>query len=192
MIEVNSKQKGNNLLNYISTSLVYFNTLATDYQPNVNTSILFLSLKFHISKPEYIHKRLKKIQYPIKILLISIDAKNYETILPEMHNIAFNYDHNLVLSFSDEESARYIKSFEKVNKKSVEYIRSKKDNIDDFLKSIPKITVRDVENIKKCGISIKELITRTSDEIKVIDGIGDVKCEIIGQYFDENFYKQED
>lgn len=191
MIEVNTKQKGNNLLTYISTSLIYFTNLATDYQPNENTSILFLSLKFHIAKPEYIHKRLKKIQHAIKILLISIDTQNYESILPEMHKIAFDYDHNLILTFSDDESARYIKSFEKVNKKSVEYIRSKKDNIDEFLKSIPKITSRDVDNIKRCNISLRELINRSNAEIKVIDGMGDVKCEVLAQYFDKNFTEEE-
>ncbi|KAM0686365.1 hypothetical protein COBT_002414 [Conglomerata obtusa] len=187
MIEVNDHQKGNNLLTYLTQSSWHYSTLTTDYQPQPQISILFLSLAFHISKPEYIHKRIKKIQHKIKILMIKVDTQNYENILPEMHSIAFLYDHNLVVCFGNEECARYINVFSKVDSKSAERLRNQKDGIDDFLKSFPKITIRDIENIRKAITDVKQLSKMKIEEMNVIDGIGISKCEKITEYFNMNF-----
>ncbi|EJW04985.1 DNA repair protein rad10 [Edhazardia aedis USNM 41457] len=192
MIKVNNKQRGNNLLDYLTKSVWFYeDTLVTDYQINDTTSVLFLSCRFHIAKPEYIHKRMRKlrnIKYELKVILVLVDVKNYDSLLCELFNIANLNEHTVIFCYSNEEAARYFSTFESIKNKSAEKLRPKnEDSVEQFLTSIKSVTKRDVGEIKKCCNNLKDLINMNAEKMECIEGVGQKKASILRKYFDMPF-----
>uniref|UniRef100_A0A1B6C8P4 ERCC1-like central domain-containing protein n=1 Tax=Clastoptera arizonana TaxID=38151 RepID=A0A1B6C8P4_9HEMI len=74
-ILVNPKQKGNPLLTYISNVPWEFDdSIIPDYVMGRTTCALFLSLRFHNLKPEYINERLRDLGrlYDLRVLVVQV------------------------------------------------------------------------------------------------------------------------
>lgn len=187
MIRVNSKQKGNNVLNYIKKSIWHFEeSLNTDYEVNGSINMVFLSIRFHVCKPEYIHKKIKKIgkKYQNNILLIYIDTKNYEAIASEIFTISDLYNYTCLFGFSDEECSTIISAFDTKNT-NFEILRKKEsDPLLKFLSSFPRVNTTDVESLKANLGSLKDI---TTIKIKNVAGMGETKADLIHEYLNKKF-----
>ncbi|EPR79464.1 Ercc1 DNA repair protein [Spraguea lophii 42_110] len=188
MILVSTSQKGNGILNYITKSLwSYSPNIKSDYEVDGDISILFLSLRFHLCKPDYIYKKIK-IKYNLKILLLLVDIPNYELLITELFEFCDFYDTTIILSYSNEEAARYIQSFD-LNKKRTENIIQKKegDHKMRFLCGIPKITKEDAVNLEMKYKNIKNIINSSGEELKGINNMGDKKIKSMKEYWEMSF-----
>lgn len=75
---VNPKQRGNPVLKSISNAPWEFDeTIIPDYVVGSTAGILFLSLRYHILNPDYIHDRLKSLgkRFELRVLLVQVDTK---------------------------------------------------------------------------------------------------------------------
>lgn len=74
---VNSKQRGNPILKFISHVPWEYEDIVPDYQMGNGVCALFLSLRYHNLNPDYIHERLKRLgkMYNLRVLLVQVSQK---------------------------------------------------------------------------------------------------------------------
>ncbi|KAF9765078.1 Mating-type switching protein swi10 [Nosema granulosis] len=186
MIKINSLQKGNNLISHLSFStFVYEDKLSTDYEINGSISVLFLSLRFHCCKPEYIYKRINKLKpYKVSILLLLVDSDNYSSTLLELHE---RVRITIIVAFSNEECARYLRGFDINANRSINLIRKKDSDHETFLTSFKKLNKNDVEGILNNYTSLKEAFEDVDKNMKFIGGVGEIKSSVLKKYYEMDF-----
>lgn len=190
MIQVSIKQKGNNILEYLKdVKWSYNDKITTDYEINGIISIVFLSMRFHLCKPDYIYDKFKsQRKYKTQILLVLVDVLNYEKCSEELFFISNEYNFTMILSFSNEEAGKYIKSFSQ--QKNINLIRKKsytnEEKITEFFTSFPKINKSDAKQIINNNKSIYDFF-KNMENIKSITGIGKKKIDSLNEYLDKKF-----
>ncbi|KAK6090609.1 hypothetical protein P3W45_000332 [Vairimorpha bombi] len=187
MIKINTKQTGNSVISYLTySSFVYEELLTTDYEINDTTSVLFLSLRFHCVKPEYIFKRINKLKpYMLSILLIYVDTTNYSTTLLELYDKIS--DLTIILGFTNEECARYLKGIDINHNRSINIIRKKEVNFETFLETFPKINSTDSARILQNYNTLKDFFNNLNSDVKNIKGIGEIKAKLLKEYYEKEF-----
>ncbi|ADM12453.1 Ercc1-like DNA excision repair protein [Encephalitozoon intestinalis ATCC 50506] len=186
MIKVSPLQKGNNVLNYLSNaSWHYDNSITPDYEINRSTALLFLSLRFHSCKPEYIHKRINKLKpYKVKVLLVHVDIPNYSKTIQELFDTT---SLTMVLGFSIDECSRYIRGFDEAGKRSIEAIRRGSHDEEGFLTAFPKVNKSNAQQILKYNGTLLRFFGKSSEEMEKIPGLGKTKSEDIIKYLNMQF-----
>lgn len=191
MIKVSNVQKGNKLLEYLVKTSWYFDSnMLSDYEINNTTCVLFLSLRFHICKPEYISKRLKKCmgRYKVHIVILEVDIKNYESCIEEIFDKAYAYRFTLVLSFRPEESSRYIWALDVNGSRRTGFPRKEvKDSRERFISAFPKLNKNDIVALRSSFGNIKSLVNAKVDVLENINGIGKTKAQYITKYMEMGF-----
>lgn len=184
MIKISQKQRGNPLLNYLSVnSWCYDNNISADYEINNSARVLFLSLKFHACKPEYIYTRMGSIKSGYLILLI--DSPNFNLALRKLYE-TINNRLRILLCGSYEECAKYIKGFELATRSSFAGLRKRKAGHEAFLEAFPKIDKSNILAIKDNYETIQSLFLGV-DELEKIPGFGSIKAESIKMYMNMPF-----
>ncbi|GMM35461.1 DNA repair protein [Saccharomycopsis crataegensis] len=132
-IAVNPSQKGNPLLQSLKNIPYEFTSIVkTDYLINNSISVIFLSLKYHKLRPDYIYERLKKIgtsslvdnnnnnnnnkgqkttrnDSQLRVLLLVLDAdNNYWDSLQELTRLCVFNNFTLLAAWNYEEAGEYI------------------------------------------------------------------------------------
>ncbi|RVD93459.1 Ercc1-like DNA excision repair [Tubulinosema ratisbonensis] len=189
MIKVNANQKGNALLNYLSKSQWYFDSsINFDYE-FTSIGLLFLSLKFHMCKPDYILRRMaKSVTKSHKILLLLADVKNYELILEQLFINSYKYNFTILISVNNEECSEYLKLIDLNQYKNTEILKNKKENlIDNFIGLFPKINMNDIVNIKRAFLNLRSVINSSEKELCNVNGINKSKAANLVKYFDMKF-----
>jgi DNA excision repair protein ERCC-1 len=184
MIKVSPLQKGNNVLSYLSqSSWQYDDSITPDYEINHTTAILFLSLRFHSCKPEYIHKRVRKLKpYKLRILLVQVDVPAYAKALQELYSTTTM---TVVLGFSYEECSRYIQGFNLSSSRPIDGIRRKENDSNAFLSCFPKINKSDIAQVNRSCETLEAFLVR--EDMTRIPGFGKAKAEEISRYLNMPF-----
>ncbi|AFN83937.1 Ercc1-like DNA excision repair protein [Encephalitozoon romaleae SJ-2008] len=186
MIKVSPLQKGNSVLDYLSNATWHYdNSITPDYEVNGSVALLFLSLRFHSCKPEYIYKRINKLKpYKVRVLLVHVDVPNYSKMIRELFRTV---SLTMVLGFSVEECSRYIQGFDAAGRRSIDIIRRGSRDEEGFLCSFPKVNKSDVQQIlKDCG-TLQKFFGKSSEEMERIQGLGKSKAEEIIKYLNMQF-----
>lgn len=188
MIKVAMLQRGNKLLEYLSTLSWGFDaSCSADYEINFSTLALFLSLKFHSAKPEYIQKRLSKLRpAKLRVLIVLIDTPSYNTTLQELFR---TISIPIVLCKSYEECAKYIKGFDICSKRSSDVLRRKDSTLENFLEAFPKINKTDAANLQKAYFSLQDLFKSQENKLSNVFGFGKAKSQTFFEILKTPFKK---
>lgn len=103
---VNSKQKGNPILKHVrNVQWKYSDTLVPDYCMSRNSCAFFLSMKYHLLNPTYIHQRVKELgkAYDLRVLLVQVDVKEPRHCIKELEKIAIYSNLTMILCWTPEE-----------------------------------------------------------------------------------------
>lgn len=175
MIKVSDRQRGNGLLTYLNAAIwTYDSRITADYEINHTTSILFLSLKFHACKPEYVYKRVNKMRRSaLNVLLVLIDMPNYNLLLRELYS---SVPLAMVLCRSNEECSLYLRGFDVANRRSADVLRRRESGALSFLESFPSINKADSRSIVSAVDTLQDLIRLDEGSLADIPGIGRVKA----------------
>jgi DNA excision repair protein ERCC-1 len=122
---VHSRQRGNPLLKHFrQVKWEYSDTIlgGADYSMSRSSCALFLSLRYHTLNPNYIYDRLKSTKFPyqLKVLLVQCDTNDPSQSLKELARLCILYDLTLLVSWTEEESARYLETYRIMEGKSAE------------------------------------------------------------------------
>ncbi|ELQ74779.1 Structure-specific endonuclease ERCC1-XPF, ERCC1 component, partial [Trachipleistophora hominis] len=189
-IKVSTKQRGNNVLDHLNQVKWYYEDgLTTDFEIEHFISVLFLSLRFHSSKPEYIIARLNNLkEYKTNILLIYVDMHNYEEYMVEF----VQFECQVFLCFGNDEAAKYLAAIDMNAHRSTEIIKHRYsfdlyERKIEFLAKIPKINKKDAAALlagKTCLRTLfDDLMSKASNDVR----LSTKKKESIEEYMNMKF-----
>lgn len=189
MIKVALLQRGNKLLEYLSTlSWSFDSSCNADYEINFTTLVLFLSLRFHSAKPEYIYKRIFKLkQSKLKVLLVLLDTPNYNATLQELFK---SIPIPIIPCKSYEECAKYVKGFDISSKRSSGVLRRKDSTLENFLEAFPKLNKTDAITLQKAFPSLQDLFNSSEQRLSNVFGFSKIKSQSFLEMLKKPFRKE--
>lgn len=88
---------------------------------------MFLSIRYHNLKPDYLSERLKKLgkNYQLRVLLVHVDNKEPHNALKHLTRICLLADLTLMLAWSSEEAGKIIETYKMYENAPAEKIQEK-------------------------------------------------------------------
>lgn len=211
-VQVAQSQKGNPLLESPSmkmTSWSYNGQVLLDYYINATIQVLFLSLKYHKLRPEYVWRRIEKLKggtsstdfdvndQTLRVLLVVVDIDSPQEVLRSLLVICVKNDLTLVIAWSFEEAGNYIaylKQNEMARSKVVSSIQGIKkgdynSHILETLTTVRAVNKTDVANLLANCKSFKDIVLAAAngDGLDQIPGLGHRKVENLKAVFSNPF-----
>jgi len=114
-IMVSRRQQGNPVLKHIRNVRWQYGDIIPDYVLGQSTAALFLSLRYHLLKPEYIYSRMKELgrAYRLRVLLVYVDTEDAVEPLAQVTRAAIGNDFTLLCGFTVQECARYLETLKR-------------------------------------------------------------------------------
>lgn len=130
-ILVHTKQRGNPLLKSITNVKWEFDEIIPDYIVGRGTCVLYLSLKYHNYKPDYILERLKALgkAFELRILLVQIDMKEPHNALKQLTRICILANLTLMLAWNAEEAGKIIETYKLYENRPPDLIMERAENV---------------------------------------------------------------
>uniref|UniRef100_A0A1B6EQ02 DNA excision repair protein ERCC-1 n=1 Tax=Cuerna arida TaxID=1464854 RepID=A0A1B6EQ02_9HEMI len=181
---VSPKQRGNPLLKSISNvPWEYDESIVPDYVMGRTTCALFLSLRYHNLKPDYINERLKQLgkQYDLRVLLVQVDLKEPHTPLKHLTRVCLLADLTLMLAWSPEEAGRIIETYKIFEHKPPDLIMERQES-DPHVKLVNALTcIRSVNKTDATTLlstfgSLGKIINASQDSLGLCPGLGPQKA----------------
>ncbi|KAK6198739.1 restriction endonuclease type II-like protein [Scheffersomyces amazonensis] len=208
---VGPSQKGNPLFTDSLLKTVGYEfdkEILCDYFINPTFQILFLSIKYHKLKPEYLWSRVKRLNRgsssantrndrALRILLVVVDIESPQDQIRNLTDFAIKHDLSMVLAWSFEEAGNYIAFSKQLDnapartKQGIQGIRGTdyKSCVVEAFTGIRSVNKTDVSNLLANYGSVKEIVTKScnSDNITNISGMGATKIRNLKTIFSEPF-----
>lgn len=183
-ILVNPRQKGNPLLKHIGkVPWEYDERIVPDYVMGRTTCALFLSIKYHALKPDYIADRIKALGklYELRVLLVLVDSKDPHHSLKYLTRVCLICDLTLMLAWSPEEAGQMIETYKVFENKPPDMIMEKQDmdphaKLVSALTSVRSINKTDAMTLLTTFGSLEAIVKATKDSLSLCPGIGPSKA----------------
>ncbi|KAI4291251.1 DNA excision repair protein ERCC-1 [Pancytospora philotis] len=188
MIQVSEVQRGNGVLSYLNAACWYYDAdTSADYVINHSSSVLFLSLKFHACRPEYIYKRINRLKKTaLNVLMVLVDVPNCMLALRELYRTV---PLTIVACRSNEECSLYLRGLDMAKRRTSMAIRKKTPGYAGFVESFPSINKTDSAAIRAAYPGIADLLRADLGSLSSIKGIGSTKASGIIEYLKMPFKK---
>lgn len=124
-VQVHPNQRGNPILKAITNIPWEFNSqIVPDYVVGRTACVLFLSIRYHNLKPDYIHDRLKQLGkgYELRVLLVHVDIKESQNALKHLTRLCLLADLTLMLAWTPEEAGKIIETYKMFEHRSPDLI----------------------------------------------------------------------
>eukprot|EP01125_Pyxidicula_operculata_P010046 TRINITY_DN3305_c0_g2_i2.p1 TRINITY_DN3305_c0_g2~~TRINITY_DN3305_c0_g2_i2.p1 ORF type:complete len:331 (+),score=40.52 TRINITY_DN3305_c0_g2_i2:61-993(+) len=130
---VNERQRQNPILKHIRHVRYDFSDkIDSDYVLSAEVSALFLSIRFHLLKPQYITGRIESWKKSkTNVIICLIDTEEYMDPLTELNKMCIDLNLTLIVTWSNQEAARYLESFRVYANKSID-TSQKDESLDSF------------------------------------------------------------
>jgi len=196
-ILVNKRQEGNPVLKHIkNVRWVFTDTIAPDYQCGESTAVLFLSLRFHLLKPDYIHTRIKGLQRAcrLRLILCQIDSDDAAEPLAQVTRAAIGNDCTLLCAFNAQEAARYLEILKSCENRPAESIQKEvgRDYVSKLTAALTTVRGVNKTDVKVMGDtfgSVAAMFQAEADELQACPGVGPTKARRLYEAFSEPFKK---
>lgn len=191
---ISNRQKMNPVVKKINRVRYKFNSIVPDFLVGKNNACIFISMKYHRLKPNYLKARIETLQnkYTNRILLCLIDIDNIDNVLGEINQYAFFSNCTLLLCWSIEECARVLEDF-KTNEKKFQSIKNKiyskhDEKISDVLKKIRCINSNDTLTLMKKFGNFKNIVQAKKNDLINCPGLGSKKISTLLMTFNDPFF----
>lgn len=194
---VNHRQKGNPVLKFFRNVRWQFADILPDYMLGQTTAALFLSLRYHLLKPEYIHGRMKSLRggpFRVKALIVQVDTEDAVVPLSQVTKAAIGNEFTLFCGFSTAECARYMEILKSYEKRPAESIQ--KDLGSDYTSRTASVltTVRGVNKTDAKTLvdefeTVGGVFEASLEELQGCAGIGPKKALRLYEAFHAPFYR---
>lgn len=201
-IIVNPCQRGNPLLQHVRNVPWQYadkdSGMAPDYVMSATSCCLFLSLRYHALRPNYIYERVQNLrksgQYTLRILLGLVDVKDPSHAVKELAKAALVADMTLLLAFSNEEAGTYIETFKSYKNKSAELIQKRANKnhsvrLSETLASVKSINSTDSHTLLSQYKHLSAIANASEYDLALLPGIGGLKAKRLHNIFEQPFLK---
>lgn len=126
---ISNTQKQNPIIRenkLVGADIEWSDTVTADYTIGKDLAVLFLSLKWHRQRPEYIGTRIKGFKggYTTRVLLLIVDAPMPDAHIARLTAVANANAMNIVLAFDYEEAVRWLMAFYNSQGSSVDALKA--------------------------------------------------------------------
>ena len=188
------RQRKNPVLQHIKFVKKEFqDTLVADYAVGASVGVIWLSIKYHLLKPNYVRRRLAEIRghYQLSILLLMVDEERSDAVIESLTLLCVSESVTVVCCWSNEEGARYLETFKVYEKKSAKMIQANVEGtyasqLTEFLTSIRSVTKRDVLTLITTFGTLKNIMQASLLQLSLCPGLGPTKCQNIFEAFHGN------
>ncbi|CDU16205.1 hypothetical protein YYC_04888 [Plasmodium yoelii 17X] len=192
---ISPRQKLNPVLKKINRVQYKFNEIVPDFLIGKNNACLFISMKYHRLKPNYLKARIETLtnKYNNRILLCLVDIDNIENPLGEINQLAFCYNMTLILCWDNNECARIIEDY-KIFEKNFSYIKNNKnfstnqEKIHELLKKIRCINSSDCFTITNKFKNFSAIAKAKKEDFVNCSGLGNKKIQSLLSTFSDPFF----
>lgn len=193
-IIVSRTQRGNPVLEHIKdVRLIEEKGLKVDYVTSQTTGVLFLSMKYHNVRPDYIFQRIAKLKnaYKLRVLLVKKDETNVLNTVKELTSISLDNNLTMVVVSSDEEAAAYLGELWKRSGTRGTTIQGRvkddyKEQLYNVLTKIPTINKSDVVQLSGNFGSLRNIL-RSADNLDELPRFGQTKARHFHNAVNEPF-----
>jgi len=195
---VSDRQKGNPLLKHLrNVPWKHDGTITPDYVLGDRNCAVFISIRYHMLKPQYLGRRLAELRaegsrWKLRVLLCLVDVEDAAKALHELNLLALRTDCVLFLAHGPQEAARYLECFKAYEKNSAQCIRERIDpshagQVADALQAIKPLNRTDVATLSNRFATFGDLLRANLDDLRACPGLGDKKCARLHDAFARPF-----
>lgn len=196
-IRVHPNQRGNPILKSITSIPWEFDSSAVpDYVVGKSACILFLSIRYHNLKPDYITERIKQLgkNYELRVLLVQVDIKESQNALKHLTRLCLLADLTLMIAWTAEECGKIIETYKMLENKPAEYLMEKTENdeyqrVVNALTRIKSVNTTDAMTLLSNFGTLENLVKATEGKLNACPGLGAKKAQQLVKVFNEPFLK---
>ncbi|GAA5824406.1 hypothetical protein JCM11251_000408 [Rhodosporidiobolus azoricus] len=193
-ILVSTRQKGNPVINHIRSVPWEYGDIKCDYQVGATAGLLYLSIRYHLLHPEYIHTRIADLgqSYSLRIVLVHCDSDNHMAAMKELTKICLVNNYTLVTCWSAQEAGRYLELYKSLERKPPDLIRERVDDsymahLTSALTSVRGVNKTDVVTLVSNFGSFDKILLAPSSTLSSLPGLGDKKVKRLRDAFTAPF-----
>lgn len=195
-IIVSERQRGNPVLKHLrNVPWQHEKDIVPDYIVGATACALFISIRYHLLKPQYIERRLSELtsgEWRLRVLLCLIDQDDHAKPLHALNLLAIKYGCTLVLAHSQREAARLLECFKAYENNSGAAIKEKVDKdylsrLTDVLTTVKPLNRTDVVTLTRTFGSLRDIINADLDQLRECPGLGDKKVKSLHDAFNKPF-----
>ncbi|KAK9798154.1 hypothetical protein WJX73_000300 [Symbiochloris irregularis] len=193
-ILVSQRQKGNPVLKHIVNVRKEFADIVPDYIIGSNSCALFLSLRYHLLKPDYIHFRMRELQrsFTLRVLLCHVDVDDVVEPLQQVTRAAIANQITLVCAWSHLECARYLETFKAYESKPADLIQGRAEEdymsrLNAAITTVRGINRTDVLTLGGTFQTAAGIMQASMEDLSLCPGIGPTKIRRLYDAFHEPF-----
>jgi DNA excision repair protein ERCC-1 len=161
---------------------------------------LFLSLKYHLLHPQYIHFRIRELQraFRLRVLLVHIDVDDPVKALASVTKLACVSDLTLICGWSYEECARYLETFKTYETKPHDLLlgnKSSTTNMEDYTTRVTQILTQirgvnrtDVLTLTASFGTLRDILQASEEQLSSCPGLGPAKVKRLYDAFHSKFF----
>uniref|UniRef100_T1IU89 DNA excision repair protein ERCC-1 n=1 Tax=Strigamia maritima TaxID=126957 RepID=T1IU89_STRMM len=198
-ILVNPRQRGNPILKFVRNVSYEYSDIIPDYVMGQTTCALYLSLQYHIRKPEYIYDRLKLLGqcYKLRVLLVQVDVKDSHHAIKKLTKIAILAKFTLMLAWSAEEAGRFLEIYKIFENKPQDAIMGKIETdpvakLSDALSSVKPVNQTNAKTLLTTFKSFDRIVAASPEELSFCPGIRLNKAKKLHDVFNQPFLESKD
>lgn len=191
---MNPCQRGNSVLQHIKDVGWEYGDIAPDYQVGQTSAVLFLSLKYHRLKPEYIYERIKSMHhlYLLRVILCVVDIEDHQQAIRELTKATILAGFTLFLAWSSEEAGRYLELFKMSENKPPDMIKERIEGdymskLTDCLTQVKSVNRTDVMTLSSTFGSLKNIMEASPEDLAQCPGFGQQKVRRLVNSFNAPF-----
>jgi len=180
-----------------------------DYILGTGTAALYISLRYHLQKPDYLFQRIRELRnrraaarwhpplfpsrclthsFRLRVVLCSVDVEEVPKPLGEVNKVCALNGCSLVCAWSHEEAARYLETFKLYERKSAESIQERTESdylsrLTGALTCIRGVNRTDVQSLGREFGSLAALLQATPQQLAACPGIGPTKVRRLQETF---------
>jgi len=165
-----------------------------DYLLNESAAALFLSLRYHLLHPEYIHSRIRGLQraFRHRFLLCHVDTEDCVRPLEVVTKAAVRNGLTLLLAWSSEEAARWLETLKAYENKPASAIQERVDTdylsrLTAALTTVKGVNRTDVVTLGRRFRSLADMATAPMEELSACPGLGPTKVARLYDAFHQPF-----
>jgi len=180
------RQRGNPVLKHVRNVPWEFAEIEPDFVLGHRCCALFLSLKYHRLKPEYIIERIKQLgkKFALQIILCEIDIPEPKQALRELNRMCVWAGWTLILGWTPEEIARYMECYKSFEYKPPDLLMGPKETesraiLISVLTCIKTVNKSDAGRLIDIFGSLKKIAEASETELTLCPGISTFKAKKI-------------
>lgn len=187
-------QQRNPLMKHIRSVPWQLGEIEADFVMGRTSCALFLSIKYHSLHPKYVHERIKQLGrlYELRVLLVLVDMLQCTRLLQELAKLALTADLTMIVTWSNEEAAKYLETFKAYENKSPDLIMERSDGdvsqrVIESLTTVKKINKTDAATLMSTFKSLEEVMRASKEDLVLCPGLGEQKAQQLHKLFNEPF-----